>query len=487
MLFALGDYGPLFRRISDGIKTAMRDNILAPGDRLPSSRDAARALGVSRNAVVAAYELLAAEGYITCVQGAGSFVTGTRDAKESARKNPATSRPVRKPARLTAYGKFASQISKANANDGPVSACIDFAYGHAQPDTRAARQWSVHLRQYAAPNLTGYGDPQGLASLREAVAHHLSQHRGLHIGRDDIIITNGTQQGLDLISRTMIASGDSIAVEDPHYDSARQVFLAQGAKLVTCPVDKNGLDTQHLRRSETPIRLVYVTPSHQFPTGHILSIQRRRDLLSWCAANDAFVIEDDYDSEFRYDTGLIESLKSLDSDGRVIYLGTFAKTLCPSLRLGFIVAPPGLKSALTGAKFLSDRGSSLVDQSALASFIETGDYARHLRRASRRYMANRDVLAKSIRRHFGNAVNISGGRAGVHFVLEAPKLTPTEMDAWINAAAARSVRVQSVAAYYRESSHVRPGLILGYATLGHADIETGVGRLAEAYRVTTAT
>jgi GntR family transcriptional regulator/MocR family aminotransferase len=291
-----------------------------------------------------------------------------------------------------------------------------------------------------------------------------------------VIIVNGSQQALDLIARVLIERGDRVAVEDPCYQGLREVLRAAGAQLCPVPVDREGLDPALLPAGA---RIAFVTPSHQFPTGAVLSLPRRLALLAWAKQRQAAIVEDDYDGEFRYDGQPLESLQGLNAGARVIYVGTFSRTMFPSLRIGYLIAPTSLVPALTAAKWLSDRQTGTLEQTALAEFISSGVYERYLRRVRRRNAQRRRALLGSIERYLRDRVEVTGDGAGAHLVL-----WPTgrvEEQGLVAAAASQGVGVYGVSGYFLNTPK-RAGIILGYDRLRDVQIREGVRRLGEVLR-----
>jgi GntR family transcriptional regulator / MocR family aminotransferase len=259
-----------------------------------------------------------------------------------------------------------------------------------------------------------YGDPCGSPDLRMALQGYLWRARGLRCEPDQIVVVNGSQQGLDLCARRLLDPGDRVVMEDPGYGLARQVFLAAGAEVIPVAVDREGMRTGELPAAA---RLAYATPSHQFPLGGVLSAGRRRDLLAWARRTGAYVVEDDYDSEYRFDIAPIPALQAMDGTGRTIYLGTVSKTLSPTLRLGYVVAPAALSVAFAKAKRLTDRHTPGLEQEALAALIESGAYERHVRRVRRRNGDRGAALLAAVTAALGDAVTVVGADAGLHVVV----------------------------------------------------------------------
>jgi len=491
--------------------TRLRDDILArrlrPGERLPPSRTLATQLAISRTTVVLVYDQLVAEGYLEARQGAGTFVS--RQIPDEALV--ATRRPQLVPIRRGAEADSAGPSEPAESSgphglsvwggrmadvhrlvwgtDGRVAERygalpFDFRPGRPDWDTFPRQIWGrLTARQVRerSEELASYGDPAGYRPLREAVAAHLGQTRGVRCSAEQVVVVNGSQQGADLLIRLCLDPGDQTALEDPGYAGAALTLQAHGMVVSPVPVDEDGLDVAALPAPDAPLapRLVYVTPSHQFPTGATLSLPRRLRLLEWAARRGALIVEDDYDSDFRYSGRPLESLQGLDTHGVVAYVGSFSKALFPPLRVGFVVLPPRLVQPFVAAKWLADRQTATLDQQVLSDFIGEGHFERHLRRMRRLYQARRDALLGALRTHFGEAVTPGGDGAGLHLVAWLPPGTDA---AAISAEAATiGVAVPALDPYYLGMAR-RPGLMLGYAALDEARIVEGVWLLARAAR-----
>jgi GntR family transcriptional regulator/MocR family aminotransferase len=475
----LPDGGPLYKRVYDALRTKILRGELAAGTPLPGTRTLARDLGVSRIVVLAAYEQLVAEGYIDASVGSGSRVAaqcGDRLQPVHGRLKPAATHVI------SAYARRARQLSPQEppGQEPRDDGAIDFRYATTTPDARTVTMWRHAVARAAGAAQLDYPDPAGLPSLRRALAAYLREQRGVVADADDIIIVSGAQQALDLTARVLCDRGTRIGLEDPQYQGTRQVFVAAGAHVIPCAVDAEGLDIERHAKRLGAARAVCVTPSHQFPTGAIMSAARRLALLRWANARGAAIVEDDYDCEFRYGVGAIPALQGLDANGRVIYIGTFARMLFPALRLGYIVAPPSLRDAFRAVKWLADRGSPPLEQQAVASLLESGEYESTRRRNVRALTAKRDAMVGALAAHFSAEDAVATGAAsGTHVFLRLPRLRAAEP--LIAAARSSGVRVYSARPYYqRPPRHVT--LILGYATVALEEIEEGVGRLARAYR-----
>jgi GntR family transcriptional regulator/MocR family aminotransferase len=352
----------------------------------------------------------------------------------------------------------------------------DFAHGECSLDEFPMEAWRrILLRRTRSAPLRSfdYGAAAGDTALREAIAGHLQRSRAIHCDVSQVVIVNGSQQALDLSIRLLMNAGDVVAVEDPQYHGMRQALLAARLHVRPVPVDQDGIN---LRRMPRDAKLALVTPTHQFPTGAVLPLQRRLALLAWARRANAVIVEDDYDGEFRYEGEPVEPLQSLDRDGRVLYIGTFSRTMFPALRIGYVVAPRPLASAFVAAKWLADRHTAVLEQETLAEFIASGAYERHLRRTRRANTTRRAALLAAIEQHLADRVTVSGSRSGTHIVLW-PHAKVSE-SATIARATAAGVGIYGIAGYYLRPP-AKPGFVLGYANLTVTQIREGIRRLAE--------
>ncbi|SDE28514.1 PLP-dependent aminotransferase family protein [Nocardioides lianchengensis] len=442
---------------------AVRSGRLVPGDRLPPTRSLARDLGVSRTTVATAYERLVAEGFLEARVGDGTYVAA---AAAGPRR-----RPARAALRARAGWGFEAHPVSGTAPDPPY----DFRAGIPDASLFAFDTWRrlVGAELRAGAHAPGrYADPAGHPPLREAVVRHLALSRGVAADPEDVLVTHGTQQALDLVARVLLEPGDVVAVEDPGYPSARDLFASYGARVVPVPVDDDGLVVDLLPERA---RLVFTTPSHQFPLGPPLALDRRRALLDHAARHGTAIVEDDYDSEFRFTDRPLETLHALDEDGRVIYVGTFSKSLLPGLRAGYLVAPPSLRGALRGARQLADGYGALPEQAALARLVGDGLLARHVRRARVVYGERRDLMRTGVQELLGEHLEVVPCAAGLH--LSARFRDPARSDvALAEAARAEGIALEALSSYAVEAP-VR-GLVLGYGAAATATITPGLERLA---------
>lgn len=469
----------LAKGICDDLRSQIMAGVYRPGSALPSTRALAAELGVSRTTVTAAYAQLLAEGFLQSRQGAK-----TKVAPALQRATPQTGRPPRtaRPVRLSTYGRHVLGFSGVQETQ-PQTLFADFRYGELSGRDFPALQWKRALSAAALrqPDRLRYDDPLGSVRLRSQLQAYLWRARTLRCDVDQIVVVNGSQQGMDLCARLLVDPGDTAVVEDPGYIPARQVLTAAGARVVPVEVDGAGLRTDRLE-GIAKARLCYVTPSHQFPLGSILSASRRQELLAWARRSNAMVIEDDYDSEYRFDIDPIRPLRALGDSENVIYLGTISKTLSPTIRLGYLVIPAGLQQAFRNAKRLADRHTPTLEQEVLADFLASGAYERHVRRVRLRNASRRAALLGALSAELGRQVRVAGADAGLHVVAWFDEISKQREAALIKEGRAAGIGLYPVTPLYSSpgvSSRPRcAGLILGYAALDEAKIKRGISRLA---------
>lgn len=486
MFITLDGRGSLAQQIYHAMRQAILTGQLAPGSRLPATRALAGELGVSRNTVLGAYHQLLAEGYTGGQPGSGTYVAtalpDTALAPSDGYRQVVQSRERSVP-HLSAYGSRVAQHSpwQVPGTSGQAPRLrYDFRYG--LPDVASFpheiwRRLLARRARAASVQALHYGAAEGYEPLRHAIAGYLREARAVVCTPEQIVVVNGSQQALDLTARVLLDVGDRVLIEDPQYQGARQVFLAAGAQLSTVPVDAEGMRTPDLAEALSGTRLAYVTPSHQFPTGAIMSLVRRLALLQWAETADAYVLEDDYDSEFRYEGRPVEAVHGLDRSGRVIYVGTFSKVLFPSLRLGYLVLPQPLVELFSAAKWLTDRHTSTLEQAVLTDFIHAGHFAQHLRRSRTRYAARRAAVLEALATHLGTQVEVSGANAGLHVLVWLTEVTVHELPTLIAAAAEVGLGLYAVTPYYLTPPS-RAGLLLGYAAMTEPEIQDGIRHLA---------
>lgn len=496
--------GPLYQQIYRSVRESILCGRFIAGSRLPVTRSLAKELDVSRNVVLIAYEQLISEGYATGRTGSGTYVSDVipdemlTPPRGSVRRSASSGTGA---PHLSPYGQRVSAELQRSRRAGqklvlpdrffarPDSASAspvlkyDFAYGRASATDYPDRLWrKLTARRLRRPSLN-YAPPEGNISLRNAIAAYLRRSRGVRCETDNVLVVNGTQQALNLATRLLVDAGDSVVMENPHYIGARQVFLAAGAQIIGVPVDGAGLCVDQLPSCgrHGRVRFAYVTPSHQFPAGAILPLERRLRLLSWAGQTGAYILEDDYDSEFRYDERPVESVQGLDRGQRVIYIGSFSKIVFPALRLGYMVIPEVLMPVFARAKLLEDRHTATFQQEMIAEFIAGGHFERHLRLCRSRNAARRAALLESIDEHLGPHAEVSGASAGLHVLVWLRNFPVKRREALISAAAAEGLGIYSAHVYYLKPPK-RCELILGYGALTEHEIRAGIGILGSLVR-----
>jgi GntR family transcriptional regulator / MocR family aminotransferase len=463
----------LHRQLAAHLRDAIVAGELGGGTRLHASRALAAQLGVSRNTVTQAIDQLVAEGYLETRTGAGTYVAHglvqrVREAGDAAADVQA---------RISARARRLPR--RAHDPDGGSEPAL-FRPGVPDlalfPDAlwrRVANRWLERT------TTRGYGDPCGYRPLREAIATHLRQTRGVAHGAENVIVAEGTRTALALIADVLLDPGDVLAIEDPGYAAMREAASAAGAAIAGVPLDGDGFD---VARAPADARLAYVTPSHQYPTGVVMGLRRRLELLAWARAADAYVVEDDYDAEFRYDGAPLPALQALDPSAgadraaRVLYVGTFSKTLAPGLRIAYVVVPDALVDAFAAARAVVSGGPAFPVQAALAAFVADGHFALHVRRASARYRERRDALVSALERRLGGAVRVEGAATGLHVVARFDG-----DDVSVSAAAAAAGVVAPPLSAYAIGGRGPSGLVLGFAAGGPPAIERAAERLARAF------
>ncbi|PUA17887.1 PLP-dependent aminotransferase family protein [Glaciimonas sp. PCH181] len=465
---------PLNRQIYQLIREAILTHLLPSGLQLPSSRDLARELALSRNTVTYAYEQLIAEGYLETRSGAGTFVADTTpDLLPAGRLIASPLTDASEQSELSALG--AQLIQQAGASDLQWGAFMPGVPDITLfPNKIWSRLQNKHWRR-AQPELLTYGNAGGYMPLREAVAEYLRIARSVNCNANQVIITTGVHQSLDIVVKLLGEHGDRAWVEDPCYWGTRSVLNSLGVKAVPIPVDAEGMCMQ-LADLPQPPRFICTTPSHQYPLGMVMSLSRRRTLLEYAASRKVWIIEDDYDSEFRYDSRPLAALQGMDTHNRVLYMGTFSKTMFPSMRIGFMVVPEALATAFaTGVSELY-RGTQVFIQAIMADFMTEGHFAAHIRRMRILYAERLQLLQAAIRDHFGDRITLSGGEAGLHLALGLPQ--HSDDVAISQAALAIGIAVRPLSRYYMDADNARNGLLLGYACVPNDQIRPAFDKLA---------
>ena len=443
---------PLHRQIYEGLRGAILDGLLRAGQRVPSTRALAQELGVSRLPVLTAYEHLLQEGYLDGKVGSGTFVS---DSPPDHLLESHAPRPVSRPPPAH-RGRAPSTRAR---NEGELS---PFRLGLPALDQFPHATWARLVARHAhgmTHAQMAYGDPAGLLALRLAIAEHLRGTRAVRCEADQVFIVSGSQAALRLATTVLLGRRDRVAVEEPCYPLAREALSAGGAELVPVPVDEEGIGVTSLSATGARVRAAYVTPSHQYPLGTSMSAGRRQALLEWACRREAWVLEDDYDSEYRYVSRPLPSLQGLDTHDRVIYIGTFSNVLFPAVRVGYLVVPPSLWQRFADAREAFDLRTPTLYQLALAEFLREGHHARHVRRMRGVYRARRDALLTGLARHCGDLVTVHNADAGLH----AAVLLPAELDDRdvVRRLVSRGLTGTALSTCYAGSPG-RSGLLLGF-------------------------
>lgn len=459
-------YGRLYRQLREHILTGA----LGPGARLPSARGLAADLALSRNTVEAAFRQLVAEGFVVRRTGAGTFVADNLPEVAPFRPRGHSAALAGSPPRLPRRGRTIAQLGMTEIErDSQLGPCASDVAGF--PVRTWNRVLARRARQAGSEALLP-ADAAGVPALRRAIAEYLALARGVRGEAGQVVVVNGTQQAVDLAARLLLDPGAVVAMEDPGYPSAAAAFLASGARLRDIPVDEQGLVADRLPDRAA---MLYVTPSHQYPLGATMSLARRLAVTRWAAATGAWVLEDDYDSEFHYGGRQLAALQGLDPSGRTIYVGTFNKVLFPGIRLAYLVVPPTLADAFAAGRRLLDGFSPPLTQLALADFITEGHFAAHLRQARQAYAARREALLRHVASTWSRAVRLGPSDTGLHVVAHLPARTDDERIA--RAAPMGAMGVAPLSHYYR-GGRPRRGLLLSYGAAGPDRIRRTVEALA---------
>jgi len=469
---------PIYVQVSDWFRRAIAEGQLRPGQRVPSTRALASELKVSRLPIFSAYEQLHAEGYLETFTGAGTCVAATipqaaADALRRKTRRGASTTPARPAARRMA--------ARATAMAAPPQMWLEtqgaFRVGVPALDRFPLRTWSRLIHRHAGhadAEALAYGDPMGYLPLREAIADYLAVARAVRADASQVLITAGIQHGLQICAHALLDPGDEAWVEEPCYSGTWQALATVGAVAIQVPVDRDGLDAAEGLRRASSARVAFITPSHQFPLGATLSAARRIELLQWAARAGSWIVEDDYDSEYRFDSKPIASLQGLDADARVIYMGTFSKVMFPALRLGYLVVPKDLLPGFRACRDAMDTCSPTLSQKALNDFIREGHFARHIRRMRGLYAARRTALLDAIAKHLPHTLQATGADAGMQLSALLPD--GTDDMAVSQHAAQIGVSVRPLSQCYGHPG-ARSGLIFGYGSVDERAIDAGVRSL----------
>jgi GntR family transcriptional regulator/MocR family aminotransferase len=468
---------PKYRQVYEWFRRAILEGQLRPGQRVPSTRSLATELKISRIPVSGAYEQLHAEGYFETFAGAGTCVASSipDDALRAATGE------LRKLRRATVR-KVPRRISRRVAlMREPPEPWLNYlgAFRVSLPalDQSPDGVWSKLLNRHSRKQtrqLMAYGGAMGYLPFREAIAEYLGAVRGVRCDPSQVLVTTGSQQGLQLSAYVLLDAGERVWVEEPGYSGARQALISAGAQLVRVPIDQEGLNVAEGIRRARNAHAAYITPSHQYPLGVTMSATRRMMLLNWAVRTGAWIIEDDYDSEYRFGERPIASLQGTDTDGRVIYVGTFSKVMFPAVRLGYVVVPKDLAQAFSTARSAADNFSSTLYQAVMTDFIREGHFARHIRRMRMLYMERRTALVEAIHKEMGDTLEVIGAEAGMHLVALLPRgVSDVEVS---RKAAQMGISAMPLSSCYSKPP-VRGGLILGYGGTDARQIYDGVRKL----------
>jgi len=471
----------LWRWLYTELRGAILDGRLKPGARMPSTRSLGMQYSLSRGTVVVAFDQLQAEGYIRTEIGSGTYVaSGIPDGCLSAtRKSEVPSLQTSKAAVSKRRQEFLKSVEVT-----PASHIVGKAFRSYEPaiDLFPVDLWArvaSRVLRRAPRSLYGHGNAAGYQPLRRAIAEYVGSSRGVHCSPEQIIVTSGAQQALDLIGRFLLSTGDQVWMEDPGYSGALDTLRTTSARIVPVPVDEDGISVKAGRKLAPKAKLVYVTPANQFPMGFTMSADRRLELLHWAASANAWVIEDDYDAEYRYSGHPVAALQTLDSSGCVIYVGTFTKMLFNALRLGFMVLPERLVEAFLSARSLVDRHPPTLDQAILAEFITEGHFGHHLRRMRQIYAERIDVLKTAANKHLSGVLDVVHAEAGIR-TLGWLKTWESDRDA-AQRARKFGLEVEPLSVFTTKYKQP-PALMLGFAGCNPAELRRGVTVLATALR-----
>jgi GntR family transcriptional regulator/MocR family aminotransferase len=472
---------PLHRQIYDGFRAAILRGELRGAQQVPSTRLLAQELGISRIPVISAYEELLSEGYFESRVGAGTFVS--RSLPESLTLcEPSATRAQSAHVKARPVSRRGTAVTPVDGSAWIVGKGA-FALGQPAYDQFPVHIWSKLVGRHGRSLRTSslhYGVTSGRTDLRSAIATYLRSARAVHCEPEQILIVNGSQQAVQIAALALLDPGDRVWMEEPGYWLAQRSFKLAGARIVPVPVDDEGMNVAVGKRLSRTARLAFVTPSHQFPLGTTMSLPRRLQLLDWARTQSSWIVEDDYDSEYRYESKPIPSLQGLDSDARVIYVGTFSKVLFPSLRTGYMVVPADLLDRFIAVRQTIDVSQPDLNQAILAQFIDEGHFARHLRRMRSLYGERRATLEDGLRKHFAEELEILGAQCGMHLSVRLPKgLRDVEI---AKRAAERNLWVWPLSSSYLNTPAMQ-GLMLGFGGVATQDILRGVRALRETIAV----
>jgi GntR family transcriptional regulator/MocR family aminotransferase len=457
----LDGQGPAYQQLTRALKEAILDGRLKAGTRLPSTRALAQELGMSRITVLSAYDQLRAEGYLHSRVGSGSYVSELLVAPPA--PHPVCS-AIATPSRYARRARHHVDRSISRMHRGLR---FNMQYGEIAGLHGLNTAWGRELTRAAAYTPLERQLPEGSLALREQICSYLAHRRGIRATPDEVLLVNGAQQAFDLVARVLLDEGDRVVMEEPHYFGAWRAFGAHGADLLPVRTDGEGLACAEL--PEQAPQLVCVTPSHQFPSGVAMSLPRRLALMQYAESKSCWVLEDDYDSEFRYDSQPLAALRSLDRTERVIYVGTFSKVMFGSMRLGYMLLPRALYQDFVNARYLADTGGMAIEQAAMAHFMESGAFERHLWRTGKVLKQRREALLRGLRQHAGQRVLVDDSQAGLHVVAWLPDYDHAQLNALVRHAHQHGLGLYPIAPCYHGEPPM-PGLMLGYGGLPSSEL-----------------
>ncbi|EMI41307.1 PLP-dependent aminotransferase family protein [Rhodopirellula sp. SWK7] len=474
--FSTDSKTPVYQQLENQLRRAISSRTLLPGDRVPSSRNFAAAVGVSRNTVLAAYEQLISEGYLESARGSGTRVAKMppQAFEFDSATGPATPRFDAADCLSDLGHQFAAEAAWMPAANPNPKAFTPHLPAIGEFPLEVWNRFTNEQSRWSNKHLT-LGDPQGYQPLRESIAQYMAVSRGFSCHADQVLITSGAQQAVTLISQLLLERNDTVWVEEPGNAPANRLLDVAGANVVPVPLDCEGIDLPHQSRRHTPPKLICVTPGGQWPMGMTMSLNRRLELIALAQRHQSWIVEDDYNSEFRYTGRPHPSLSGLDSSGRTIYMGTFSKMLFPAIRLAFLIVPPSLAKTFAYARFLQDRASPPVVQMVLHRFIESGNFVKHIRRMRSLYSERQTVLFEALQKHLGGVVEVEQPESGMHLV--ARGVTKAAEDKLISAAMRAKVEFHPVSMYSRSGD--ASGMILGFAAFDKTTIQRTVRRWAK--------
>lgn len=477
---------PLFRQLYDSIRTAILDGVLTPNSRIPSSRDLMVQLGVSRTTIVTAIDLLIAEGYLQTIAGSGTFVSNELpDDRPFINSAPIKLRASTAALALPKSSRRNPGREKSQASPTDAFPISPKAFRLAVPalDEFPRAIWSKITRRIwntLSPSKLSYGNPAGYFPLRQSIAEYLRINRGVRCETEQVMIVSGTQQAIDVVAKITLNDGDKVLYENPGYVNGREALIQHGAQIVPVTVNENGTMTDQATKQCPEAKLIYVTPSHQYPVGPTLPIERRLELINWAGKTNGLILEDDYDSEYRYSQKPIPSLQGLDLSNRTIYVGSFSKVIFPALGIGYAVVPPKMVQEFEHALRLASRPVSFVDQVILNEFISEGHFGRHLRRMRKTYAIRRQTFVDEVQKQLSDSLTIVGSPAGLHC---AAILKTGEQDTVVSERLAEAGIVTRPLAYYYQKGTPKTkrlnGLVFGFACVSPAQIKSGLRKIAE--------